>query len=128
MDCVAHQIVEWIFKTYPEECQEKPENSPVLQDEAGVLRQITSEISKDRLQTKKQIKVATERPRKFYYTEAADRAESNRSANNSKSTATSHSPTPKDETALLLSQYLKEALPVYSKRIEDKQSSNSVGC
>jgi hypothetical protein len=38
----ARQIAEWVFSTYPEECQEKKDNSQVLNTDVYLLQQLVA--------------------------------------------------------------------------------------
>jgi len=50
----ARQIAEWVFATYPEQCQAKKQSSQYLETDAELVQQIVREISSQlpRLQRK----------------------------------------------------------------------------
>src|SRR5687768_4159476 len=81
----AQEIAAWIFKTYPNECRQKQERSkatvkPLITD-AALIQQIGAEIgARLELTQKKEPKIKTtdEYPRKYYYTESTDNAETNK--------------------------------------------------
>jgi hypothetical protein len=133
----ARKIASSIFETYPDECLKKQKRStatviPIDSSEA-LLQQIVAEIGsiRPRLQKKfPQIKTTEERPKKYYYTISTDETEVNLAENKNKlgnnllSVATSfkeHDLYPK------LSSFLQSELNLYSKRINEKCSSNKNG-
>jgi len=74
----ARQIAEWIFSTFPDECQEKKDNSQVLSTDIQLLQQLAAEIGSKRLYLQKKclaLKTTEGRPRKYYYSEKSDSAE-----------------------------------------------------
>lgn len=74
----ARQIAEWVFATYPEQCQAKKQSSQRLETDAELLQQIVREISSQlpRLQRKHlELKTTEGRPRKHYYSDRTDSAE-----------------------------------------------------
>ncbi|MBD3766005.1 MAG: HrgA protein [Rhodobacterales bacterium] len=74
----ARQIAEWVFATYPDQCQAKKQSSQRLETDADLLQQIVAEIGSQRLrmQTKHpELKTTEGRPRKYYYSERSDSAE-----------------------------------------------------
>jgi len=44
----ARQIAEWVFATYPDECQAKKASSKFITDDAGLVQQLVAEISSQR--------------------------------------------------------------------------------
>ncbi len=130
----ARQIAEWILETYPAECQEKKSNSQAIyiKTDSDLVQQLVAEIGsqRPRLQNKHpELKTTEGRPRKYYYTEKSDVAEV--AAIESETTTTTINADCKTmgEHALypLLSLYLWEEFGVYSKRIDEKRSSNKRG-
>lgn len=128
----ARQIAEWIFATYPQECQQKKEQSLSITSDAELIQQIVAEIGSQRHTMQKrhpEVKTTEGRPRRYYYSEKSDSAEvaaaESGMSGHKKNTDTSKL----DEQALypLLSQYLWEEFGVYSKRIDEKCSSNKHG-
>ncbi|WP_332877469.1 COG2958 family protein [Massilia sp. S19_KUP03_FR1] len=130
----ARQIAEWIFSTYPGECQEKKSNSrsDYIKTDGDLVQQLVAEISSQRPRLQKrhpELKTTEGRPRKYYYTEKSDVAEVAAAesvvvvplADSSDSTLGEYAMYP------LLSLYLWEEFGVYSKRIDEKRSSNKRG-
>ncbi|MCL9826605.1 COG2958 family protein [Ralstonia solanacearum] len=130
----ARQIAEWVFATYPGECQEKRENSrgDYIKSDADLVQQLVAEISsqRPRMQTRHpELKTTEGRPRRYYYSERSDSAEVAAVESEGTSAAADASALKIDEHALypLLSQYLWEEFGVFSKRIDEKRSSNKRG-
>lgn len=76
----ARQIAEWIFSTYPAECQEKKSNSrgDYIKTDGDLVQQLVAEISSQRPRLQKrhpELKTTEGRPRKYYYSEKSDSAE-----------------------------------------------------
>ena len=74
----ARYMAEWIFKNFPNECQEKKENSTFIKTNAELVQQIVAEISSQRPVLQKrnpQIKTTEGRPRRYYWTEKTDQDE-----------------------------------------------------
>ena len=76
----ARQIAEWIFGTYPTECQEKKSNSQggYIKTDGDLVQQLVAEIGSRRPSLQKrhpELKTTEGRPRKYYYTEKSDVAE-----------------------------------------------------
>lgn len=127
----AREIADWIFATFPEECQTKKQNSLNINTDAELLQQLAGEISARRPRIQKnnpQIKTTEGRPRKYYYSEQSDSAEvaaveavGITSGDAAAPKATEHSLYP------LLSAYVWEEFGVYSKRVDEKRSSNKRG-
>ncbi|SFL93789.1 COG2958 family protein [Nitrosomonas communis] len=130
----ARQIAEWIFSTYPAECQEKKSNSrgDYIRSDGDLVQQLVAEISSQRPRLQKrnpELKTTEGRPRKYYYSEKSDVAEV-AAAEGVTATHTADSNNAKlGEHAMypLLSMYLWEEFGVYSKRIDEKRSSNKRG-
>lgn len=130
----ARQVAEWVFATYPVECREKRANSrgDYIKSDADLVQQLVAEISsqRPRMQTKHpELKTTEGRPRKYYYSERSDSAEVAAVESEGTSAATDASALNIGEHALypLLSQYLLEEFGVFSKRIDEKRSSNKRG-
>lgn len=130
----ARQIAEWVFRTYPAECQEKKSNSrgDYIKTDADLVQQLVAEISAHRPRLQKrypELKTTEGRPRKYYYSEKSDHAEVAAAENavmlNTEDTSgtrlTEHGMYP------LLSLYLWEEFGIYSKRIDEKRASNKRG-
>jgi hypothetical protein len=130
----ARQIADWVFTTYPGECQEKRSNSrgDYIKSDADLVQQLVAEISshRPRMQAKyPELKTTEGRPRKYYYSERSDSAEVAEAESEGTPAAADASALKIDEHALypLLSQYLWEEFRVFSKRIDEKRSSNKRG-
>ena len=130
----ARQVAEWVFATYPDECQEKRANSrgDYIKSDADLVQQLVAEISsqRPRMQTKHpELKTTEGRPRRYYYSERSDSAEVAAVESEGTSAAADASALKIDEHALypLLSQYLWEEFGVFSKRVDEKRSSNKRG-
>lgn len=127
------QIAEWIFDTYPEECRLKQNRSKAevfpLNTDTALIGQIAAEISSQgqRLQKRHaQIKTTEGRPRKYYFSTQTDQdeiiiAEETNTISPSSVPLNEHGLYPK------LAEYLFTELGVYSKRINEKRSSNNRG-
>lgn len=133
----AREIAEWVFKTYPDECEAKRERSKAtantLNDDQALVQQIVAEIGARRKRIQKRnakLKTTEERPRKYYYTTQTDQAEIEEAESENPTTST---PT-RDAVRLsehdlypMLSSFLWAEYAIYSKRIDEKRSSNSRG-
>ncbi|KWH45613.1 COG2958 family protein [Burkholderia stagnalis] len=130
----ARQIAEWIFETYPAECQEKKANSrsDYIKTNADLVQQLVAEIGSRRPDWQKRdlnLKTTEGRPRKYYYSTMSDVAEVAAAegvvvvptADASEATLGEHALYP------LLSRYLWEEFGVHSKRIDEKRSLNKRG-
>lgn len=128
----ARQIAEWIFETYPDECQAKKASSQYVSTDAELVQQLVAEISSQRPRLQKkhpELKTTEGRPRKYYFSEKSDTAEVAAVESGGVSP-----PIGKDEAKIgehglypLLSSYLWGEFGVYSKRIDEKRSSNKRG-
>ncbi|ADJ28572.1 COG2958 family protein [Nitrosococcus watsonii] len=133
----ARQIAEWIVETYPAECHEKQKRSKAivtpLETQAALLQQIIAEIGSQRPRLQKKyprIKTTEGRPRKYYFTEKSDADE----VASAEIPECPDSLTPGKEVSIkesdlypLLSEFLWSELGIYSKRIDEKRSSNARG-
>ncbi len=122
----TRQIAEWIFETYPAECEEKRQNSnatTLLDSDGALIQQLVREIGSSRIPIQKKypkIKTTVDRPRKYYYSDKSDEEE----------IATSEP----QETQLsekdlypILTDYLYGEYHLFSKRINEGKSSNKRG-
>ncbi|BBM01953.1 COG2958 family protein [Microbulbifer sp. GL-2] len=129
----ARQIAEKILQFHPEACAEKLARSKSLNSQSELIQQIAAEIgaSCPRLQKiHPQIKTLETRPRKFYYSEASATEEIALAESASTSDAKNSPPRKKPSEAQLyplLNEYLHAELNLYSKRIDEKRSSNNKG-
>lgn len=128
----ARQIAEWIFVTFPDECQAKKQSSQFVSTDAELVQQLVAEISSQRPRLQKrhpELKTTEGRPRKYYYSERSDVAEVAAAEGVVAAPMTVSSDAKLGEHAMypLLSLYLWEEFGVYSKRIDEKRSSNKRG-
>jgi len=130
----ARQIAEWLFETFPEECQEKRAKSQgdYIKSDADLVQQLVAEISSQRPRLQKkhpELKTTEGRPRKYYYSEKSDSAEVAAAESAVVVPTADMNDTKLGEHAMypLLSSYLWEEFGVYSKRIDEKRSSNKRG-
>lgn len=130
----ARQIAEWIFTTYPAECQQKKANSQgdYLNTDADLIQQLAAEIGARRPSLQRrypELKTTEGRPRKYYYSEKTDVAAVAAAEGLSELVMPENRHTVLQEQWLYprLSEYLWEEFRVYSKRIDEKRSSNKRG-
>ncbi len=128
----AGQIAEWIFATFPDECQAKKQSSQYVSTDAELVQQLVAEISSQRPRLQKrhpELKTTEGRPRKYYYSEKSDVAEVAAAEGVVAAPMADSSDAKLGEHAMypLLSLYLWEEFGVYSKRIDEKRSSNKRG-
>ena len=132
----AREIAEWVLKTYPEECRRKQERSTAtvrpLDTDKELLTQIVADIGSQRPGIQKRspkVKTTEGRPRKYYFTDSSDSSE----IKHAEGGATSSTPTANSSVVRehdlypILSEFLRSEFDVYSKRIDEKRSSNSRG-
>ena len=132
----AREIAEWIFQEHEKECREKQKKSTVdsvRTTDEGLITQIASEIGarRDRLQKKypNKIKIIESYPKKYYFSERDDADEIKEAEKDEKSpTSKTDISTPtEDDLYPKLSEFLWSEFQLYSKRINDKRSSNKRG-
>ena len=127
----ARDIANWVFEKYPTECQEKKENAKNIDSDIALIQQIAGEIGAARHRIKgkeSKIKTTEGRPKKYYYTEASEEEEIKRAEDISATATTSDSTKIKEHDLYpILIRFLQSELEVYSKRIDEKRSSNSSG-
>ena len=131
---IAREIANWIFENFPAECEQKKAKSKSIMTNDDLIQQIAAEISsrRPRLQREhEQIKTTDERPRQYFWTTKSDEAEieevedlSSRSISQPISGGRVLS---ENDLYIRLSEYLYYHLDVYSKRIDDRKSSNRRG-
>lgn len=131
----ARDIADWVFETYPQECEAKRKRSKAkvipINDDNSLVLQLVAEISSNRKTLEKRgLKTTEERPRKYYYTTQTDQDE----IEDAESQKSSGSSVQRDTTNLLehdlypmLSSFLWAEFGIYSKRIDEKRSSNTRG-
>ena len=115
----AREIASWIYETYPDEYQKKLERSESLQTERDLVQQIATEIrsNRPRLQGKHSIKTTGDHPKKYYYTQKSEAEE----------VVEAEAKLKEHDLYPLLSKYLRDEFSLYSKRIDEKRSSNKQG-
>lgn len=127
----ARDIAEWIYKTYPEQCEEKIQRSDALSSQADLIQQLVAEIGsqRPRLQNKNpQLRTTEGRPRKYYYTEQSEIEEVDASVADQQITTKIHAAKFSEHDLYhILSEYLFTEFSLYSKRIDEKRSSNKRG-
>ena len=130
----ARDIATWIFKNYPDECRKKQERSTAtkipLDNETALITQLVAEISSIWQLLQKQnrsIKTTGGRPRNFYFTVSTDSQEIDDAESNESSPVTKANGPMLKESDLypILSEFLWSERKIYSKRIDEKRSSNS---
>ena len=128
----ARQIAEWIFATFPDECHAKKQSSQYVSTDTELVQQLVAEISSQRPRLQKrhsELKTTEGRPRKYYYSEKSDSAEVAAAESSVVAPTANTNDAKLGEHALypLLSLYLWEEFGVYSKRVDEKRSSNKRG-
>lgn len=128
----ARQIAEWVFATYPAQCQEKRRNSRAgyIKTDADLVQQLVAEIGSRRPGLQKRyphIKTTEGRPRKYYYSEQSDSAEVAAAEGEILVQEAGEQKLREHDLYPLLSQYLWEEFGIYSKRIDEKRASNKRG-
>ena len=128
----ARQIAEWIFATFPDECQAKKQSSQYVSTDTELVQQLVAEISSQRPRLQRrhpELKTTEGRPRKYYYSEKSDSAEvaAAESAVVAPTANTNDAKLGEHAMYPLLSLYLWEEFGVYSKRVDEKRSSNKRG-
>ena len=124
----AREIAEWVVREFPEECDAKQQRSK--QDARMVAEQLAAEISRDQLKIQKknqEIKTTVERPKKYYWTDKSEEVEVQEAEQAETKDGTI---SPKEQDLYpLLSQYLwiEFECSLYSKKIDEKRSSNRYG-
>ena len=126
----ARQIANWILETETEWCTTKKDRSSVITTDDELLQQLVAEIGSQRTSIQKQypkVKTTAERPKKYYWSDKSDEEEieeetsiADRVLDNSQKSLSEADLYP------ILSSYLLSELGVYSKRIDERRSSNSL--
>ncbi|MFM7630205.1 MAG: COG2958 family protein [Alphaproteobacteria bacterium] len=129
----ARALAAWLLKSFPHECRQKMERSKNqrLKTEIDLIQQLAAEIKPRNFSKDPYIKIIEERPRRFYYSERSDEEELSLIE---KDNPSGPSTTPTMEMAFseadlypLLAQYLAAEFDLYTKRIDEKRSSNRRG-
>lgn len=135
----VRELAKWAFEEYPEECRQKgirSKNKLITnaansnEKDQAVINAIVAELSGERRRAiQKQnpnIKTTEERPRKFYYTEKTDQMEAEAAESDGRSISSATKIYERDLYPLL-KEFLWAEYGIYSKRIDEKRSSNSCG-
>lgn len=127
----AREIAIWITEAFPDACQDKLQRSTALHTDAALLEQLVAEIGSRRPQLQKshpQVKTTEGRPRRYYYSEQSEQqeilaaeVEAGDQLTEGKHSFNEHDLYP------LLEQYLETEFSLYSRRIDEKRSSNRHG-
>ncbi len=128
----ARQIAEWLVATFPAECSAKKASSQTLETDADLLQQLVAEIGSQRPRLQKKhpgLKTTEGRPRKYYFSEKSDSAEVAAVENVGVAIPVGKDEAKTGEHGLyhLLASYLWAEFGVYSKRVDEKRSSNKRG-
>jgi hypothetical protein len=131
----AREIAEWIYRTYPEWCNQKLERSAALTSQADLIQQIVAEIGANRpaiIKAHHQIRTTEGRPRRYYWSEQSEEAEIEAAApenGNHSSQADAVEALALSEHSLypMLAAYLRSELGLHSHRIDERRSSNRRG-
>lgn len=119
----ARQIAQWVFETYPAECQEKLAKSTAIKTDTELKQQLVAEIGSQRPQLQKkhpQIKTTEGRPRQYYWSDKSDQAEvSEAESDEPEASVKAGAVVALKEHYLYpqLSKYLWDDFKIYSKRI-----------
>jgi len=147
----ANELANKILLNFPDWCAEKRQNSKQdLNSNQKLITQITAEIGirvKEAMKRDDNLQTLEEKPRKFFYVSKNNTEELNESLtqdpsadlidnfklNRSKKLKIKNTDNPKKSELLeyelypLLAQYLYTEYGIYSKRIDEKRSSNTYG-
>lgn len=147
----AREIAEWIWQTYPDECQEKMNRSKAIvqpaNDKSGLLNQLVAEIGshhKRIIAKEPKIRTTEEQPRRYYYSTRSEietdtfiiaRSVHSLSFDGNNPQYSEEGTTEKAKEVRLtehdlyplLSQYLAAEYSVHTKRVDEKKSSNKRG-
>jgi hypothetical protein len=129
----ARALAAWLLKSFPHECRQKMERSKNqrLKTEIDLIQQLAAEIQPRNFSKDPYIKTIEERPRRFYYSERSDEEELALMEKDNQSslgtTPTVEMPLSEADLYPLLAQYLAAEFDVYTKRIDEKRSSNRRG-
>lgn len=132
----CRQLADWVFQTYPSECAEKKERSNTINTDDELVQQLVREMSSlkhffSRLQKKNpQIKMTDGRPRQYYFTQKSDSDEVSAAEHSRiELPVTDETTKPMSEHDLYprLTEFLWSEFGLYSKRVDEKRSSNSQG-
>lgn len=129
----SRELATWIVETYPEESQAKQERSNGrLATQDDTIQQYAAEIGARRSNIEKRyfnkIKTTEERPRKYYYTTLDDKSsEEAEVITNDFIKSEQETRLSEQDLYPILTTFLLSELGIYSKRINEKCSSNTKG-
>lgn len=128
----ARQMAQWIFEEYPAECEQKKINSTFIKNDADLVQQIVAEIGSQRPALQKrnpQVKTTEGRPRQYYWTAKTDQAEVDEVETEGAEPKLVSGGASLKESDLypVVSEYLWSEFSIYSKRVDEKKSSNKQG-
>ncbi|MDF7670105.1 hypothetical protein PT276_02605 [Orbaceae bacterium ESL0721] len=127
----ARELAQLVFVNNPKACAEKKESSNRLLTDDDLIAQIAAEIGSLRPSIQKkhpQIKTTEGRPKKYYFSQKTDETEILEAEyRSSKNRETKKNGYCEYDLYPLLSKYLLDELNVYTKRIDEKRSSNKMG-
>ncbi len=128
----AMEIAKWVSKNYPDECRDKLDRSPKIDNMPDLERQIRREIYRASYTgglQKEGIKTLEDNPRKFYFTETSDEEEITNVETNKTSIDSKQNNLVVKELDLypVLSEFLWNQLGLLSTRIDERRSSNLKG-
>ena len=128
----ARQIAQWILEKYPVECEQKRINSISIKTDAHLVQQIVAEIGSKRPGLQKrnpEMKTTEGRPRQYYWTTKTNLTEvvDAETAGSEAQLPSYGEPLKESDIYPVLSEYLWSEFRVYSKRIDEKKSSNKQG-
>jgi hypothetical protein len=122
----AREIAEWIFSSYPDECEAKLARSKTLKSHSELLQQLVAEIGANRpVITRRfpQVRTTEGRPRLYYWSAVSDEDEVKATEQ------PSGVPEPLREAGLYpkLAEFLRSEFDLHSQRIDEKRSANRRG-
>jgi uncharacterized protein len=130
----ASEIAQLIFKQYPQECAEKRAKSKQkFETDTDFIWQLAAEVSINREDLQKEhpeFQTTEGRPRKYYYTETPETPTTVEEGASKTSPLSGEKEPKKSESDLyqILHLYMKSEDPaVYTRRIDEKRSSNKQG-
>ena len=126
---VVKEIARWIMREYPAACRAKRERSRgKLDADKALLVQLRQEIYADKPETLPNVRRMEDSPKRYYWTESsADDEIDYEEKDTSSPEAAAEVKIKEHDLYPKLSIFLKSELNLFSKRIDEKQSTNSRG-
>ncbi len=125
----ARQIAEWILETQPQWCKTKKQRSAAINSDAELVQQLVAEIGSQRPRIQKRypcLKTTADRPKKYYWSDRSEEEEiADIEAEEVEQKALNAIPT-ESQMYPLLAKFLYSEFGVYSKRIDERRSSNTL--